>query len=95
MSRVYLTSIGTPNERTRKQYATSAGAKQWCRAKLSDHKDWCDAYNVELGVKVAEISKEIDEMNITAMPPNVKHHWTMTDDQTNVTFVVELWVEER
>ena len=95
MSRLYVTNIGTLNQRTRKEYATSAGAKQWCRAKLAEHKRWCDAFNKDLAVKVAEVSKEIDEMNITAMPPNVKHHWVMADDYSKTTLVVELWVEER
>jgi hypothetical protein len=95
MSRVYVTNIGSPNERTRKQYATSAGAKQRCRAALAERKQWCDAFNRTLGAEVADVSKAIDEMNITSMPPNVKHHWVMTDDHSGITLVVELWVEER
>ena len=93
--RVYITNIGTPKERVRKEYATSAGAKQWCRAKLGEHKAWADAFNHALAVEVSEVSKTVDELNITSLPPNQRCIWRMTDDYSGFTFVVELWVEER
>lgn len=94
-TRVYVTNIGSRNERQRKEYATPAGAKQWCRAKLAEHKEFADRFNSGLGVKVSEVSKTIDELNITSMPPNQKHEWEMTDEHSGFTMVVELWVEEQ
>jgi hypothetical protein len=92
--RTYVTNIGTPNQKRRKEYATPAGAKRHCRSKLGEHKEWCDAFNIALGEEVSDASKEIDQMNITTLPPNSIREWAVTDDHSGLTFVVELWVEE-
>lgn len=93
---VFVTNIGTEHHRELKRYKTASSAKKWARGKLGDFKEWCDRYNVALGVKVQQGSKEIDELNIASLPPG-RHHsreWRFRDDHTGFTLVVELWTEE-
>lgn len=91
---VYVTSIGSPNEREIKRYKTVAGAKQHARSRLTAFADWCEHYNRALKIEVQEASKAVDEMALLTLPPNQPRKWEMTDDYTGVTFVVEVWTEK-
>jgi hypothetical protein len=88
-----MTSVGTPRERTEKPYATGPGAKKWLRTKLGEHKEWADTFNHDLADEIAAVSKEIDELNFAALPPNDRRSWSATDDYSGFTFVVEVWTE--
>lgn len=91
---VYVTSIGSPNEREVNRYKTVAGAKQHARARLATFADWCERHNRALKIEAQEASKAIDEMALLTLPPNQPRKWEMADDYTGVTFVVEVWTEK-
>ena len=89
----YHTSIGSPSEREHKVYKTPAGAKQWCRAKLSEFAEWGKRYNPDLSVEAQDVSKTIDGINMEALDAHERRSWQMKDHYSGFTMVVELWRE--
>lgn len=92
----YITNIGTEHHRELKRYKQAAGAKNWARSKLGEFGEWTARYNHELGVKVQEASKVIDNLNFPSLPPG-RHNgrtWRFKDDHSGFTMVIEMWKEE-
>jgi len=97
MSRTYVTNIGTPNQKDRKEYATPAGAKQWCGSRLNDFKEWAAKYNKALAIEITEAWKEINGLNLNSLPlgSDNAYFWRLIDEVTGTTLVVQIWVEEQ
>lgn len=92
--RIYVTEIGTPNERERKDYKTHHGAVDWIRKRMTDWAEWASTFNKALEVEIVEARKEVGNHNLKAMPPGDVLGWTFKDEHTGFTWVFRLWVEE-
>lgn len=88
---MFYVEVGTPNERTRSSYKTAAGAKGRVRTVIAGHKEFADRFNRALADNLALVSREVDDLNITALPPGERRRWMTDPDLSGVRFVFEIW----
>lgn len=83
----FKSTVGTPNHRSIKVHTTASAAKKWLRKEIADRREWASRYNHAADADLANISNEINDLDLVALPIGDVREWTAVDEVSGLTFV--------
>jgi hypothetical protein len=86
----YTARIGTPSHMIENTYSAPSLAKNAAAKQVKKHRHWARRYNLALADRCDAALTEIDTLGLETVPLGEPRRWTLRDDYTGFTLVVEL-----